>query len=139
MQEVPKRGHLENSAYRPLNQESQMTKQVEITDNRVRNTPSFDPPKPILDRVLIKRIVTEEAPDGFVVPEKYRQHTNVGSVVAVGQFVVLGGIQVPLTDLLKVGDRVHFGEYNSEKFEFDNVEYELVRIQNIRLVEPVNE
>jgi co-chaperonin GroES (HSP10) len=116
-----------------------MNKPVEIRDTRVRDLPEFEKFHPILDRVLLKRIVTETAPDGFVVPEKYRQHTNNAVVVALGQFTVMGGERIPLTDLLKVGDKVWFGEYNSEKFEFDNVDYELVRIQNIRGVESLKE
>jgi co-chaperonin GroES (HSP10) len=73
---------------------------------------------------------------GIFMPPVYRQHSNKGIVVTIGQWVVLGGKQIPLGDIIKVGDKILFGEYNCEKFTgVDGVEYELVRVQDIRGVE----
>jgi chaperonin GroES len=91
---------------------------------------------PILDRVQVKvldEMVKDES--GVMVPPKYRQHSNKGIVVKVGQWVVLGGKQIPLDTVLKPGDKVLFGEYNCEKFVEGGEEYELVRVQDIRGVE----
>ena len=95
---------------------------------------------PILDRVQVKvldEMVQDES--GVMVPPKYRQHSNKGIVVGVGQWVVLGGKQIPLIEVVKPGDKVLFGEYNCEKFVEGGEEYELVRVQDIRGVERLQE
>jgi chaperonin GroES len=115
-----------------------MSKTVEIRDKRAdhsKELPQYEEFSPIMDRILVKRVVLEQAPEGFVVPEKFRQHTNVGIVVKIGQFVFLSGNRIDLKDIVQPGDRVRFGEYNSEKMELDGIEYELVRIQDVRGVE----
>lgn len=90
--------------------------------------------KPILDRVLIRRI--EEEKDGkIVIPEQYRQQSNKGEVVAIGDFVIMGGQKILLSTIINVGDKVLFGEYNTEKVEADGEQLELVRVQDIRGVE----
>lgn len=91
---------------------------------------------PILDRVQV-RVLDEMVKDesGVMVPPKYRQHSNKGIVVKVGQWVVLGGKQIPLDEVVKPGDKILFGEYNCEKFTESGEEYELVRVQDIRGVE----
>ena len=121
---------------------------------------------PILDRVLVKRV--EDDPDletledgsvrnkktGFIVPAKYRQHTNSGVVLAIGTAVVMGGVRMSLSEFVRPGDRAVWGDYNSEMFPMDfkkakalcdslQIDHEesdepfrLVRVQDIRLVEP---
>lgn len=85
--------------------------------------------KPILDRVLLKRI--EETKDStIVIPEKYRQQSNKGTVIACGDGVLLGGALYPMP--VQPGDEVLFGEYNAEKVSLDGEEYEIVRVQDIR-------
>jgi co-chaperonin GroES (HSP10) len=126
---------------------------------------TYTPLSPILDRVLIMRVAAnpdEEVLEdgsvrnkrtGFIIPQKYRQHTNHGIVLAVGQFVVMGGVKTTLTDIVKPGYKVYYGDYNSELFPMDEqkiramcrilqVNYEhseeglrLVRVQDIRGVE----
>lgn len=98
------------------------------------------PFRPILDRVLLRRIEAEAAVDGFQVPEKYRQHSNLGEVIALGDGVVLGKEWKLLTDFIHVGDVVLYGEYTAEAFEKDGETLWLVRIQDIRGVkmEPID-
>jgi co-chaperonin GroES (HSP10) len=120
---------------------------------------------PILDRILVKRCA--DGPDmqimddgsvlnkktGLVIAAKYRQHSNIGIVLAVGQFVIIGGQRVPMADVVRVGDRVTYGDYNSEVFLMDDAKVEalcdavqmnyeadpeglrIVRVQDVRLVE----
>lgn len=120
---------------------------------------------PILDRVVIKRCAesTEmkimedgsvlNTKTGLIVAAKYRQHSNVGIVLAVGNFVILGGQKIPMSDVVRVGDRVTYGDYNSEVFlmkeekvqelcdavqmnyEADPEGIRVVRVQDIRIVE----
>ena len=116
---------------------------------------------PILDRVLIKRVSDDKNMEkmedgslrnkstGFIIPAKYRQHSNVGVVLAVGDFVVMGGVKTTLSDIIKPGYRVLFGEYNCEKLKVPDeqveamcdaigIEFEasedldVVRVQDIR-------
>ena len=117
--------------------------------------------QPILDRVLIKRVAEDKNMEqledgsmrdkrtGFIIPAKYRQHSNVGVVLAVGDFVVMGGVKTRLSEIIKPGYRVLFGEYNCEKLKVPDdqvqamcdaigVEFEasedldVVRVQDIR-------
>jgi co-chaperonin GroES (HSP10) len=92
--------------------------------------------KPILDRILIKRVngdaKEEELSDGstrnkktgFITPAKWRQHNNVGIVLAIGDFVVMGDVKTSMWDIVRPGDRVTFGDYNTEKFTMDEAKVE---------------
>lgn len=126
----------------------------------------YSDPTTILDRVLVKRV--PEDPDkfeilqdgslrdrdtGFVIPYAYRQHNNLGIVLKTGQFVILGGVKIPMEDVVRPGDRVKFGDYNSEVFTMDEKRVEelcdavqmnfendpeglrVVRVQDIRTIE----
>lgn len=122
--------------------------------------------QPILDRILIKRCA--DGPDkkimedgsvldtktGIITAARYRQHSNIGIVLATGRLVILGGQKLPMEDVVKVGDRVTYGDYNSEVFHMDEervkslcdavqMNYEpdpeglrIVRVQDVRGVEP---
>lgn len=125
----------------------------------------YEPLKPILDRLMVMRISSnpdEEVLEdgsirnkrtGFIVPQQYRQHTNQGIVLSAGDFVVMGQVKIPMSNIVRPGDRVFYGDYNSELFPMDEatirgmcralkVNYEhseaglrLVRVQDIRGVE----
>lgn len=127
--------------------------------------PTFDAPKTILDRVLVMRVpensdyeILEDGSarnkkSGLIVAAKYRQHSNTGIVLLTGRAVTIGGISVPMRDIVSPGDRVTFGDYNSEVYPMDpkkaealcdslSINYEtdeqgirIVRVQDIRLVE----
>jgi hypothetical protein len=85
---------------------------------------------------------------------KYRQHSNVGIVLLAGQWIVSAGVKTPMSELLKPGDKVIYGDYGSEKMpdtfapkaqaicETLGVNYEktepgvrIVRVQDVRTVE----
>ena len=139
------------------------TEKKEFTDKQ------YSTLSPILDRVLVMRVsvnpdeeiledgTVRNKKSGFIIPQQYRQHTNNGIVLATGQFVIMGGVKTPLSDIVLPGDRVFYGDYNSELFPMDSekiktmcraiqVNYEhsedglrLVRVQDIRGIErPVN-
>src|ERR1039458_2083427 len=86
---------------------------------------------PILDRILVKRCAEGQdmkimedgsvlnTKTGLVIAAKYRQHSNIGIVLATGQFVILGGQRVAMSEVVRVGDRVTYGDYNSEVFLMD--------------------
>ena len=94
--------------------------------------PADAPLRPLLDRVLIRRIEADAAADGFAIPEKYRQHSNLGVVIALGDGVVLGGQWKPLTDFVSVGSKIIYGEYTAEAYDHNGQTYWIVRLQDIR-------
>lgn len=143
----------------------EVSKPVEVKPKKFADKEYADP-STILDRVLVKRIPDDpekfeilqdgslrDKKTGFVIPYAYRQHNNIGIVLATGQFVILGGVRIPMAEVVRVGDRVTFGDYNSEVFKMsvektqklcDDVQmnYEedpeglrVVRVQDIRVVE----
>lgn len=126
---------------------------------------SYEKMRPILDRVLIKRVPDDpnlellqdgtmrDKRTGFIVPAAYRQHSNVGVVLAIGEFVVMGGVKTPLSDFVQPGDKVKFGDYNSEVYFLSDAEVEklcddvqlnfvsdpeglrIIRVQDIRTIQ----
>jgi co-chaperonin GroES (HSP10) len=111
--------------------------EVEVRDNRAdrqQEIPEYHPYKPIMDRIIVLPIVENEAPDGFVVPEMYRQQTNCGLVIAIGDFTMLGGQQFPISTFVNVGDKIYYGQYNAEKFPLNNHDYEVIRLADVRMV-----
>lgn len=108
---------------------------IEFVDSRVRKEVlEYEEFAPLLDRVLVRRIEAEAVVEGtgFVVPERYRQHTNRGEVVAIGQFVVMGNEVIELREFVQPGDIVLYGEYSAERFLKDDDVLWLVRLQDLR-------
>lgn len=129
---------------------------------------TYSTARPILDRILVMRISddpdtelledgsTRNKKSGLITAAKYRQHSNVGIVLAAGGFVVLGGLRIPMEELIKPGYKVVFGDYNSEVFPMDRKKAEalcdavgvnyvddqqglrIVRVQDCRTVEVPN-
>jgi len=130
--------------------------------------PSYGLFHPILDRILVMRVPddpdteiledgsTRSKRTGLVTAAKYRQHSNVGIVLATGQWVIVGGVKFPMADFVKPGFKVCFGDYNSEVFLLDKRKAEelcdavgvnyvedpqgirIVRVQDVRGVEEPN-
>lgn len=147
--------------YNPLAAEAEAKPTLRLSERE------FAPLQPIMDRVLIKRI--NDNPDleilddgsardkktNMIIPAKYRQHSNTGIVLAAGSFVVTGGVRIPMSEILKPGDKVTFGDYNSEVFHMEEHKEKalcdalglnflpeegsirIVRVQDIRGVESV--
>jgi co-chaperonin GroES (HSP10) len=127
--------------------------------------PTYGTARPILDRILVMRISddpdtelledgsTRNKKSGLITAAKYRQHSNVGLVLAAGGFVVLGGLRIPMEELITPLDKVIYGDYNSECFPMDKNKVEalcdslgvnyvddqqglrIVRVQDVRTVE----
>lgn len=103
--------------------------------------------------VLLEDGSTKNLKTGLIETAKYRQHSNVGIVLLAGQWVVLSGLKTPMSDILRPGDKVVYGDYGSEKFplkeekainlcETLGVNYEkteqgmrIIRVQDVRTVE----
>lgn len=109
--------------------------EIPIVDQR-SSTKTYSSPKPILDRILVRRI-ERAATHGFVEQEKYKQQSRRGEVIAVGTCVVLGNEVVTLDDFVAVGDIVVFSEFTAEEYPDWEGVY-IVRIQDVRTVERLN-
>src|ERR1019366_5906185 len=127
--------------------------------------PTYEQARPILDRVLVMIVAddpdteiledgsTRNKKSGLITSAKYRQHSNVGVVLAAGQYVVLSGMRFNMSEFVEVGDKITYGDYNSEVFPMDKKKAEaicdslqvnyvedpkglrVVRVQDIRVVE----
>ncbi len=75
--------------------------------------------KPLLDRVVIKRVEEEnKTAGGIIIPDTAKEKPSTGIVVAVGP----GGVdehgnKTPMT--LKEGDRVLFGKWSGTEIKID--------------------
>ncbi|MFP5230777.1 MAG: co-chaperone GroES [Acidobacteriota bacterium] len=103
----------------------------------------YGPPHPILDRILVLRTKADTTFEGthIIVPDIAKQDPNKGVVVAVSPVlkehgVPLGGVWVPCQ--VKEGDVVTFTQFTDEQFKRDGDVYVLLRIHDIKFVEPVS-
>jgi len=88
--------------------------------------------KPLHDRVLIKRLETdeEEIRGGIVIPDTAKEKPQEGEVVAVGEGKVLeSGEMVKMS--VKEGDRILFGKYSGTEVKIDDEEYLIMREDEI--------
>jgi|HubBroStandDraft_4_1064222.scaffolds.fasta_scaffold155580_4 co-chaperonin GroES (HSP10) len=90
--------------------------------------------KPILDFLLVRRIV-EQSKSTIVTPDSFVTPSNKATVVAIGDSIVRGGVEIPLTDYVKVGDTVLISQYGAEDVEIDGEKLVLVRLQDVKGVE----
>ena len=84
--------------------------------------------RPLQDRILIKRVETqeEEIRGGIVIPDTAKEKPQEGKVVAVGDGKVLdSGQKVAMS--VKEGDRILFGKYAGTEIKLDDEEYLILR------------
>ena len=87
--------------------------------------------KPFYDRVLVKRIESEQkSAGGIIIPDTAQEKTQIGIVEAVGEGKLLADGKIrPLN--VKVGDKVLFGKYSGTEFKFDGQEYLISREEEL--------
>jgi len=82
--------------------------------------------KPIGERVLIKPIKAEEkTAGGIYFPEEAKEEKRQAIVEEVGK--TKDGKELPL----KIGDKILYGGYSSDKFEINNEKYLIVDFKDI--------
>ena len=87
--------------------------------------------RPLHDRVIVKRIEEErKSAGGIVIPDTAAEKPDQGEVVAVGNGKILEDGKVRPLDV-KVGDRILFGKYSGTTARIDNVEYLVMREEDI--------
>ena len=86
------------------------------------------------ERIVIQRVESEETTaGGIVLPDSAREKPARGTVIAVGSGKLLDdGSRAP--SQLKEGDQVLFSSYAGENVEIDDVEYLLMREDDVLAV-----
>ena len=83
--------------------------------------------KPLNDRVLVKRLESEErTASGLYIPDTAKEKPSKGEVVAVGPD---DGKLVPMA--VKVGDMVLFNKYAGTEVKIDGAEHLVMREDDI--------
>ena len=87
--------------------------------------------RPLHDRVVVKRLAEElKSKGGIVIPDNAAEKPDQGEVVAIGKGRQLDdGKVVPLD--VKVGDRILFGKYSGTTARIKDVEYLVMKEDDI--------
>ena len=87
--------------------------------------------KPLNDRVLVKRLESEEkTAGGLYIPDTAKEKPSKGEVVAVGPGKTTeDGKQVAMT--VKAGDMVLFNKYAGTEIKLDGVDHLVMREDDI--------
>jgi chaperonin GroES len=96
--------------------------------------------RPLRDRILVTRLEeTEQRIGGIIIPDSAKEKPQQAKVVAVGRGRINDkGDVFPLD--VKVGDTVLFGKYTGTDIKIDNVEYLILREEEVLgVVEGVTE
>jgi|GEM_PF-5586372 co-chaperonin GroES (HSP10) len=91
--------------------------------------------KPVLDRILLKRVVNEAdlfLGEGILKKAESYSESNRYEVVAVGDFVMFGGQKFPIEDFVSVGDVIFVSPYNIEEIELEGKKLQSCRVQDVR-------
>ena len=82
--------------------------------------------KPLHDRVVVKRIDTDEkSAGGIIIPDTAQEKPQKGSIVAVGS----GKKDEPMT--VKVGDTVLYGKYSGTELKLEGKDFLIMRESDI--------
>ena len=86
--------------------------------------------KPLNDRVLVKRIESEErSAGGIIIPDTAKEKPQEGTVIAVGPGKLDKGERIALN--VAIGDHVLFGKYSGTEVNIAGVEHTLLREEDI--------
>ncbi|MGH7909585.1 MAG: co-chaperone GroES [Thermodesulfobacteriota bacterium] len=90
--------------------------------------------KPLYDRILVKRLNTEEkTKGGIIIPETAKEKPQEAKVVSVGKGKLLeDGSTRPLD--VKVGDRILFSKYGGTEINIEGDEYLILREDEVLAV-----
>jgi chaperonin GroES len=88
--------------------------------------------KPLGDRVVIKMIETEEkTKSGIVLPSSAKEQPQMAEIVAIGPDITNDEKK---KEQVKVGDRVIFSKYSGTEVKVDNVEYTILKLNDVLAV-----
>ena len=83
--------------------------------------------KPLGDRIIVKPVTEEEVTkSGIVLPDTVeKEKKEEGEVIAIGDGEKIAKLN------LKEGDRVIFGKYSGEEVTIDEVEYKVLKEEDV--------
>jgi len=92
--------------------------------------------RPVDERVLLQVAEPEERKvGGIIIPDTVHEKPQIGKVVALGDDVLNKDVErLPLSKILKVGDKVLFAKYGGNEVEVDGEKYLLVNRSDILAV-----
>ena len=83
--------------------------------------------KPLYDRVLVKRLESEQmSAGGIIIPDTAQEKTQLGVVVEAGEGKLLNDGSIKPLRVAK-GDKVIFGKYSGTEVKFAGTEYLILR------------
>ena len=86
--------------------------------------------KPLMDRVVVKQVETEEvSKGGIILTSAAKEKPQFADVIAVGPGGMVDGKEVVMT--VKVGDKVITSKYAGTEVKCDGVEYNIVKQNDI--------
>jgi chaperonin GroES len=90
--------------------------------------------RPLHDRVLVKRIETQEqVRGGIIIPDTAKEKPQEAEVIAVGPGKLLeDGKRSPMD--VKTGDRVLMGKYSGSEIKLNDLDYVILREEEILAV-----
>lgn len=87
--------------------------------------------RPLHDRVVVKRIESEQkTAGGIIIPDTAKEKPQEGEVVAVGPGARDEAGKLVALDV-KAGDRVLFGKWSGTEVKIDGVEYLIMKESDI--------
>lgn len=87
--------------------------------------------RPLLDRVIVKRIEEgEQVRGGILIPDSAKEKPQEGEVIAAGEGKYRKDGSRQALDV-KVGDRILFGKYSSPEINIDGEELMIMREDEI--------
>jgi len=90
--------------------------------------------RPLLDRVIVRRVAEERtSPGGIVIPDAAAEKPEQGEVIAVGNGKPLDSGEVRALDV-KVGDKVIFGKYAGTPVKIDGEELMIMKEDDLLAV-----
>lgn len=86
---------------------------------------------PLYDRVLIKRLESEQvSAGGIIIPDTAQEKTQIGAVVATGDGKLMNDGSVrPLK--VKAGDQIVFGKYSGTEIKLGSDEFLMLREEEL--------
>ena len=87
--------------------------------------------RPLHDRVVVKRIDTEEkTAGGIIIPDSAKEKPQEGEVISVGKGKSNDEGKVFPLDV-KAGDKVLFGKYSGTEIKIDGEEFLIMREEEV--------
>ena len=87
--------------------------------------------RPLQDRILVKRLETEEKTvGGIIIPDNAKEKPMEGKIIAVGNGKKLENGTMHKPDV-KVGDTVLFSKYAGSEVKIDNIEHLVMKEDDI--------